>query len=86
MPSPRSTSAAAEAARRRRPTGKRASLNRSKAPSALLQAPGWRPEARTALSRLIRRGSGKQLPVALDFDNTIVCGDVHEATLAVLLR
>jgi hypothetical protein len=52
----------------------------------LLQAPGWRKEIRRSLTELIRRGSGKRLPVTLDFDNTIVCGDIGEATLAVLVR
>ena len=51
-----------------------------------MQAPGWRKEIRRALTELIRRGSGKRLPVTLDFDNTIVCGDIAEATLAVLVK
>jgi hypothetical protein len=38
------------------------------------------------LRHLIRAGRGQGLPVALDFDNTIVCGDIGEATLAVLAR
>jgi hypothetical protein len=35
---------------------------------------------------LIREGAGQQLPVVFDFDNTIVCGDIGEATLAMLVR
>ncbi|MEI7939972.1 MAG: HAD family hydrolase [Verrucomicrobiota bacterium] len=54
--------------------------------SMLLQAPGWRREIRKALTDLIRRGAGKGLPVTLDFDNTIVWGDIGEATLAVLVK
>src|ERR1035437_4922376 len=54
--------------------------------TVLLQAPGWRKEIRNALTGLIRRGSGKRLPVVLDFDNTIVCGDIAEASLAILVR
>jgi hypothetical protein len=54
--------------------------------STLLQAPGWRKEIRRALTDLIRRGAGKGLPVTLDFDNTIVCGDIGEATLAMLVK
>jgi hypothetical protein len=54
--------------------------------TVLLRAPGWRKEIRRALTELIRRGSGKGLPVTLDFDNTIVCGDIAEATLAILVR
>jgi hypothetical protein len=52
----------------------------------LLQAPGWRNETRRALTELIRRGSGKRWPVTFDFDNTIVCGDIGEAALAVLIK
>lgn len=51
-----------------------------------LEAPGWMPQTRNALERLIRRGAGKHLPVVFDFDNTIVCGDIGEATLAILVR
>ncbi len=47
---------------------------------------GWNPTIRRALENLIRRGSGKNLPVVFDFDNTLVCGDVGEATFAVLVR
>jgi hypothetical protein len=52
----------------------------------LLQAPGWRSEIRSALTDLIRRGAGKRLPVTLDFDNTIACGDIGEAALAMLVK
>ncbi len=51
-----------------------------------LAAPGWLPQTRRALERLIRQGAGKNLPAVFDFDNTIVCGDIGEATLAVLVR
>jgi hypothetical protein len=51
-----------------------------------LQAPGWNEETRRALEGIINEGAGQQLPVAFDFDNTIVCGDIGEATLAVLAR
>jgi hypothetical protein len=47
---------------------------------------GWAPAARRQLERLIRAGSGQRLPVAFDFDNTIVSGDIGEATLAILAR
>jgi hypothetical protein len=46
----------------------------------------WEPQTRKALQDLISRGSGKELPVVFDFDNTIVSGDIGEATLAVLVR
>ena len=52
----------------------------------MLQAPGWRRETRRALTELIRRGAGKRLPVTMDFDNTIIWGDIGEATLAVLVK
>jgi hypothetical protein len=51
-----------------------------------LEGTGWNDKTRKALEDLISRGSGKQLPVVLDFDNTMVCGDIGEATLAVLAR
>jgi len=49
-------------------------------------APGWDRETSRALAKLIRTGAGKRLPVVFDFDNTIVRGDIGEATLAVLVR
>jgi hypothetical protein len=77
----RATSAGVVRRRANRPSSK------SRTPATvLLQAPGWRKEIRKALTELIRRGSGKRLPVTLDFDNTIVCGDIAEATLAILVR
>jgi hypothetical protein len=51
-----------------------------------LESPGWNEPTRRALEELIERGAGKHLPVVFDFDNTIICGDVGEATLAVLVR
>jgi phosphoserine phosphatase len=51
-----------------------------------LVEPGWSPAVRRALCRLIRLGAGQGLPVVFDFDNTVVCGDIGEATLAVLVR
>ena len=51
-----------------------------------LQAPGWNEETRHALEGIINGGAGQRLPVVFDFDNTIVCGDIGEATLAVLAR
>jgi len=47
---------------------------------------GWAPEVRARLERLLHRGAGKGWPVVFDFDNTIVCGDIGEATLAVLAK
>jgi len=51
-----------------------------------LCCPGWNDQTRRALERLIDRGAGQNLPVVFDFDNTLVCGDLQEATLAVLAR
>jgi len=78
---PRATSAGVV-----RPRTNRSSSKTRKPATVLLQAPGWRKEIRRALTELIRRGSGKRLPVTLDFDNTIVCGDIAEAALAVLVK
>ncbi len=41
---------------------------------------------RERLESLIRGGAGHHFPVTLDFDNTILCGDIGEATLAILIR
>ena len=70
-------------ARRQRPAPKR---RRGRGSDCRLEAPGWNQETRRALEDIINRGAGQQLPVVLDFDNTIVCGDIGEATLAVLAR
>jgi phosphoserine phosphatase len=51
-----------------------------------LEAPGWNDETRRALEDIINKGTGQHLPVVFDFDNTIICGDIGEATLAVLAR
>lgn len=58
--------------------------NLSKQPK--LNSPGWSEANRARLEEWLRAGSGKHLPVVFDFDNTIVCGDVGEATLAWLAR
>jgi len=46
----------------------------------------WAPTASSALVKLMDEGAGRRLPVVFDFDNTIVCGDIREATFAVLVR
>lgn len=55
-------------------------------PKPLLRASGWTPEVRARLEELLRRGAGRGLAVAFDFDNTLVRGDVGEATLAWLVK
>ena len=51
-----------------------------------LEPRGWNPATRQRLETLIRVGAGRRLPVTFDFDNTLVCGDIGEATLALLVR
>ncbi|MCX6926549.1 MAG: HAD family hydrolase [Verrucomicrobia bacterium] len=51
-----------------------------------LVAPGWNAKTRGALEELIRQGAGQRLPVVFDFDNTIIHGDIGEATFGVLAR
>lgn len=51
-----------------------------------LQTPGWNLDVREWLENLIANGSGSGLPVVLDFDNTVICGDVSEVTLATLVN
>jgi hypothetical protein len=53
---------------------------------ACLRETGWNPHVRPQLEYLLDAGAGRGLPVALDFDNTLVAGDIGEATLAVLAR
>lgn len=57
-----------------------------KCDAVILHSPGWNRQTRRALEKLIQRGAGQGLPVVFDFDNTIICGDIGEATLAVLAR
>ncbi len=52
----------------------------------LLTYPGWSADCNRQLTELIERGAGQRLPVVFDFDNTLVCGDIGEATLAWLAR
>ena len=52
----------------------------------VFQSPGWSTANREQLASWIRAGAGQHLPVVFDFDNTIVCGDIGEATLAWLAR
>ncbi|PKL74449.1 MAG: hypothetical protein CVV27_20450 [Candidatus Melainabacteria bacterium HGW-Melainabacteria-1] len=49
-----------------------------------LSGKGWTKQTRSGLDALIVDGAGKNLPAVFDFDNTIVCGDIGEATLAML--
>jgi phosphoserine phosphatase len=56
----------------------------NKKPKSVLKAPGWNELARHSLERLIEQGAGHGLPVVFDFDNTIISGDVGEATIAIL--
>lgn len=68
--------------RRTNQSGRRTSIARQ----PLLRAPGWNPQVRNRLDSWIRAGAGRGLPVVFDFDNTVVCGDIGEATLAWLAR
>jgi len=59
---------------------------RAKNGGCKLAAPGWNSATRLSLEKLIRKGAGKRLPAVFDFDNTILDGDIHEATLGMLVR
>ena len=52
----------------------------------MLSGKGWSERARAGLARLIASGAGKGHAAVFDFDNTIVCGDIGEATLALLAK
>lgn len=56
----------------------------SRGTGRLLHSAGWAGGARSRLESWIRSGKGRDLPVAFDFDHTILCGDVGEAVLARL--
>ena len=64
----------------------RLAARRPNSRTSKLESPGWNERTRSGLEQLIERGSGQHLPVVLDFDNTIIRGDIGEATLAVLVR
>jgi len=59
---------------------------RAKRNHCRLQTPGWSPVVRRWLEKLIVQGSERGLPVVFDFDNTLICGDVSEVTLATLVN
>lgn len=46
----------------------------------------WNQGIRAELQQLIETGAGQNLPVVFDFDNTVIRGDIGEATMAVLAR
>ncbi len=64
----------------------RIQAGRTKRGNCRLLSPGWSEKTRRVLERLIDRGANRNLPVVFDFDNTLVAGDLQEATLAVLAR
>ena len=65
---------------------KPAAPRRPRAAAARLTAPGWNAKTRAALEQLILTGAGQRLPVVFDFDNTVIHGDIGEATFGVLAR
>ena len=64
----------------------RTQASRKNGGNCRLSSPGWNEKTRRTLERLIDRGTNQNLPVVFDFDNTLVAGDLQEATLAVLAR
>ena len=46
----------------------------------------WTPCARQHITRIIEEGAGKGHLAFFDFDNTILCRDIGDATLAILAR
>lgn len=55
-------------------------------PAAAAGSIPWDQGIRAGLQELIQAGAGKNLPVVFDFDNTVIRGDIGEATMAVLAR
>lgn len=46
---------------------------------------GWNTHVRNKLEKLIEKKKGKGLSVVFDFDNTLICRDIGEATFAQLV-
>ncbi len=46
----------------------------------------WTPHARRCIQTIIDEGAGKGHLALFDFDNTILCRDIGDATLSVLVR
>lgn len=65
---------------------KKKTFKRDRAPEVQLTAPGWCASAKASLENLILAGIGKNWHAVFDFDNTIICGDIGESTLALLVR
>lgn len=51
-----------------------------------LSAGNWNHQTREKLLEIINYGKDQNLPVVFDFDNTIICRDIGEATLEVLTQ
>jgi hypothetical protein len=51
-----------------------------------LKAGKWWPAVKTRLETLIAENAGKNKKVVFDFDNTIICRDIGEATFALLVQ
>lgn len=79
-------SRSANSSRPSSPTSPQRPALRRSASGISLDSPGWHSAVRDGLSRFIKENTGRGLPVAFDFDNTLVAGDIGEATLAVLAR
>lgn len=52
----------------------------------MVSHPNFDPECARRLNEVIARGAGRGLAAVFDFDNTLICGDIGEATLAWLIR
>lgn len=53
---------------------------------ATLKEPGWNPEVKAKLQKLIQAKRGTGLPIVFDFDNTLLCRDIGEATFEVMAK
>ena len=54
--------------------------------SIRLKQSGWVPGIKSKLEKIITIGKNKKLPVVFDFDNTLICRDIGEATFSVMSR
>ncbi|MHC4504630.1 MAG: HAD family hydrolase, partial [Planctomycetota bacterium] len=59
---------------------------RSPSVTVKLRPGNWVPSVRAELEALIARNAGKGRKVVFDFDNTLICRDIGEATFAAMVE
>ncbi len=62
------------------------SVNRKHEQTVKLEEGNWRPAVKAGLETLISENAKKGKTVVFDFDNTIICRDIGEATFALMVK